>query len=182
MNYNFMNYWQWLNKGSGGKPGYRRIINIWLLVHLSVGIIMALIVPVDLTSTANTVLLPLAGIFIGLSFAWAGQSQALMESREIEKLAEYHEGGFEEYVFIYQTAILTIMITLVLWCLAGLQVFDKTWPTSSDSVWYIVIKIVLFTFSSITLRECWHVVMGTQWMLLIKNKIKKSIGNSKRDI
>ncbi len=174
---NFINYWSWFFKGSGGNPGYSRVLNKWILFHLLVGIVLSLLVTLDLGACADTVLLPLAGIFVGLSFAWAGNAQALLQSKEIQELSEHHEGGFIEYVFVYQTAILSILVTLVLWGIAGLQVFDKQWPTTSNITIYFCIKVFLFMLSSLTLRECWHVVMGAQWMLLIQNEIKKKQNN-----
>jgi hypothetical protein len=124
-------------------------------------------------------LLPLVGILIGLSFAWAGNIQALLQVSEIEELTDFHEGGFAEYVFVYQTAIFTILLTLVAWALAGLGVFDQTWPTPTCESSYFGVKVVLFALSSLTLRECWHVVLGAQWMLLMQREIKRS--KNKRD-
>ena len=171
MDTKFIGYWYWFLKGSGGKAGFRRILNAWILLHLSIGFVL---VEVDLQTAANAVLLPLAGIFVGLSFAWAGNAQALMQTSEIDEMADFHEGGFEEYVFVYQTAILSILVTLVFWGIAGLSVFDKQWPTQVHNEWYFGVKILLFTLSSLTLRECWHVVMGAQWMLLMQRKIRRS--------
>ena len=125
-----------------------------------------------MATSANTVLLPLAGILVGLSFAWAGNAQALMQSSEMEELSTHHQGGFVEYVYIYQTAILTILVTLVFWGLAGLQIFDIQWPTIKKPILYFALKTFLFTLSSLTLRECWHVVIGAQWMLLAQKAIK----------
>lgn len=167
-------YWRWLLEGSGGKPGYTRIVNGWLLVHVLVGFASALFVPVGLASSANTVLLPLVGILVGLSFAWAGNAQALLQSSEIQDLSEYHEGGFVDYVFVYQTAIFAILVTLVLWGFAGLEVFDSLWPTPVCSKAYVIVKSLLFSLISLTLRECWHVVQGAHWMLLAQREIKKS--------
>lgn len=167
-----ISYWIWFLRGSGGRPGYRRLLNRWLFVHLSVGLLLSLIVKVNLYTAANAVLLPLTGILIGLSFAWAGNAQALLQSDEIRKLSKHHEGGFVEYVFIYQTAILIILATLVLWAMAGLHVFDNLWPTQDRSEYYFAIKIILFSFSSMTIRECWHVVSGANWMLQSQMKIK----------
>lgn len=169
---NNLNYWHWFFKGSGGKPGYRRILNRWIFVHLAIGLIISFFIQIDVATSAKAVLLPLAGILVGLSFAWAGNAQALMQSSEIEKLSEHHEGGFVEYVFTYQTAILTILGTLVFWGLAGLQIFDMRWPTDSRPILYFAIKTFLFLLSSLTIRECWHVVMGAQWMLLAQKQIK----------
>ena len=169
-----LNYWHWFLKGSGGKRGFRRVFNIWILFHLFIGIILSLIISGNLDDIANTVLLPLIGVFIGLSFAWAGNAQALMQSSEIEELAEYHEGGFVDYVFVYQTAILVILFTLIIWALAGLSVFESKRLIEENNYIYFIIKVILFAFCSLTLRECWHVVLGAQWMLLTQRKIKLS--------
>lgn len=168
-----LSYWKWLAKGSGGKPGYRRLVNKWLLLHLAVGGFLAWCVKNDLTTAANSVLLPLVGILTGLSFAWAGNAQALMQVTQFEEMADFHEGGFIEYVFVYQTAIFTILVTLVAWAFAGFGIYDQTYPTPARCCGYFAIKAVLFCFSSLTLRECWHVVLGAQWMLIIQRQLKR---------
>ena len=53
-----------------------------------------------------------------------GNAQALLQSKEIHKLANYHKGGFIEYVNTYQASILVVIIALISWVLAGLNVFD----------------------------------------------------------
>jgi len=165
-------YWQWFFHGSGGKPGYRRLVDRWLLAHLAIGVSMMLLVRVDIHTATNIVLLPLAGILVGLSFAWAGNAQGLMQSSEIDELSKHHKGGFLEYVFVYQTAILVILVTMIFWGLAGLRVFDVPLPTPWSKLGTSILKTVLFSLSSMTLRECWHVVMGAQWMLLAQREIK----------
>lgn len=168
-----LSYWRWLFRGSNGKAGIHRLVDRWLLFHLTAGIGLGLLVPLTLRECSNAVLLPLAGIIIGLTFAWAGNAQALLQTSEIEDLGEQHKGGFEEYVFVYQMAIMLIFMTLIVWSLAGLNVFDGAWPKVRSSVAYFGIKSACFAISSIALRECWHVVLGAQWMLLIKREIKR---------
>ena len=168
-----ISYWRWLCKGSGGKPGYVRVLDIWIAAHIIVGFILSLVVPINLKDAANTVLLPVVGMLIGLSFAWAGNSLSLLQSKEIDRLADYHEGGFQDYVYTYQTAVLVILITLILWCIAGLQIFDFVWPTSAHPIIYFFLKAGLFAFSSLSIRECWQVVQGTQLLLVVQREIKK---------
>lgn len=167
------NYWYWFFKGSGGKPGYRRLFDRWIFIHLVIGLIMSFLVPACLEQAANAVLFPLASIFIALSFAWAVNAQALMQSDEINELSQHHEGGFEDYIFIYQAAVLTILVTLVLWGLAGLKIFDVRWPTPDKPKLYFSLKTLLFFMFSLTLRECWHVVIGTHWLLIAQREIKR---------
>ena len=174
-----LNYWHWFSKGSGGKPGFRRLLNFWVFLHLGIGAVLALLVKLDLTICADTVLLPLAGILVALSFAWVGNAQALMQTTEIEELAKHHPGGFIEYAYVFQTAILIILITLVAWGLAGLRVFDDRWPSLSHPFAYLFVKAGLFALCSLTIRECWHVVMGAQLMLIVRKRLKAD-GNDRR--
>lgn len=170
-----LSFWWWLVKGSGGHSGlWRLFLNRWVILHLVIGVGLAFLVPVCLRQAASIVLIPLIGILIGLSFAWAGNAQALMQSSEIKELTKHHKGGFTEYVFIYQTAILVILVTLVVWALAGLSVFDDVWPTQGRRIWYFVVEAVIYALSSMTLRECWQVVLGTQVMLIVQTKIKEA--------
>jgi hypothetical protein len=134
---------------------------------------MALVIPVSLEKAASTVLLPLAGIFVGLSFAWSANAQALLQSNEIRELAEKKVGGYIDYVYTFQLAILFIIITLILWGFAGLQFFDNFWPSVRENILYFICKIVLYSFSSATIRECWHVVLGTQLLLISKKEISE---------
>lgn len=166
---NLFRFWAWFNRGTGGKPGYRRLINCWLFFHTAIGAILAKLIETPLDQAANTVLLPIAGLLIGLSFAWGGNAQALLQSSEIQQLAQNNPGGFEDYVYTFQTAILLILLTVILWAFAGLGLFSKLM-----GVWGTGIKGALCFFASMTVRECWHVVMGAQWMLLAQYRIKSA--------
>ena len=167
------NFWRWLVKGTSGLPGYKRYVNRWLFIHVVVGLVLAKFVPVSLEQAATAVLIPLSGIFVALAFAWAVNSQSLMQSDELQIITKCKEGKFQDYVFTYQAAILVILITLILWGLSGLKVFDEQWPTRDNQQCYYVVKFILFAFSSITIRECWHVIIGTHWMLITQQEIKR---------
>jgi hypothetical protein len=169
-----MKYWRWLFRGSGGDPGIRRFVDWWLFVHVGVGIGLALATPIEIKEAANSVLLPLAGIFIGLCFAWGGNAQALLQTEELEDLSEKHPGGFAEYLYVYQTAILVVLVTLALWGFAGLGFFDAVWPGAASNSAYMVVRGILFALASLTLRECWHVVLGAQSMLLARREIRRT--------
>jgi hypothetical protein len=166
-------FWGWFFSGRN-RSGWRKFLDRWLVVHAGVGVVMAYVVPGDLKTAASTVLLPLVGVLIGLSFAWAGNAQALLQTEEIEQLSDYRSGGFEEYVYTYQSAILVILASVVLWGVAGLGVFDLScfWRCPAES--YFAAKSFLYFFSSVTLRECWHVVLGAQMMLLARRRIRRS--------
>ena len=171
-----ISFWKWFFSGSGAGPGFRRFFDVWILVHITVGITASFIVPISLEEAGRSLLLPLAGIFIGLSFAWGGNAQALLQTEEIEKLSSFREGGYEEYLYTYQSAVLLILVSLVSWGVAGLGVFDRVWPANVDSCLYHTIAGTLYFLASITLRECWHVVLGAQALLLIRFKVRNKNG------
>ena len=160
--------------GTGARPGAARFLDGWLLFHSAIGLTLAWLVPISLREAAATVLLPLAGIFIGLTFAWAGSAGALLQASEIEELADHRPGGFEEYVFTFQLAVFSLLVALVLWGIAALGVFDRTCPWACPPLVYFLTESVLFAVSALTLRECWHVVGGAQSLLLVRRRIRSS--------
>lgn len=168
-----INFWGWFFRGTGAGPGVRRYLDWWLIAHAVVGITMSFILPITLENASTSLLLPIASIFIGLSFAWSGNAQALLQSQEIEELSSYRSGGYEEYLFTFQSAILLILLTLIAWGVAGLGIFDQVWPVTQCSFSYRFITGFLFFLASITFRECWHVVLGSQALLLMRFKIKQ---------
>lgn len=167
-------FWRWFFRGTGEGPGVLRFWDRWLLPHALIGVFLAVALPITLKEAATALLLPVAGIFIGLSFAWGGNAQALLQTSEIENASNFRAGGYEEYVFTFQAAILLILITLGMWAIAGLAIFDDVWPTKENYRVYGTIASILFFLSSMTLRECWHVVLGAQSLLIMRFKIKQS--------
>ena len=136
---------------------------------------MAMWVPIPLDDAARTLLLPLAGIFIGLSFAWGSNTQALLRTREVRKdLAGEKAGGFYDYVYMFQLGIAVILATLGLWGLAGLRIFDDVLPTAGCQVWYLVVEIVLYYSAVLALAVCFAVVRAATLMLLSWREIREA--------
>lgn len=161
------NFWRWLFMGAGGAPGVRLLFwNPWTIVHFAIGLGLCKLVDLPVHEVAQLFLLPLAGIFIGLSFAWAGNAQALLMEREIELIAEFHPDGIQTYVYTFQLAILVILVTLIAWGLAALQIFDFV-QWIADAV-----EVTLYFLASLTVRECWHVVLGSQLLILARRTIR----------
>ena len=166
-------FWRWFFHGTGAGSGLGRFWNRWLLFHLGVGLGLAALVPVPLAEAAHRILLPLAGIFVGLTFAWAGNAQALLQVSEIEELGAAHEGGFAEYAFTFQMAVLALLVALVAWGVAGLGVFDRPCWWDCPVLTPMLPQILLYGMSSLVLRECWHVVLGAQLLLLSRHQIRR---------
>lgn len=168
-----LTYWQWFTRGRNGRPGWRKFFDRWLVLHAGVGVFLGVGLPVTAVEAARSVLLPLAGVFVGMSFAWVGNAQAILQSQEIERLAEEHPGKLEQYVYTYQSAILAILVTLVAWGIAALGAVDAPCPWLCPSWVYDMMKSFLYSLASLTLRECWHVVMGAQMLLLTQRFVRR---------
>lgn len=174
-------FWKWFFQGLNGKPGLLRLFDRWLVLHVGVGFGLAWLVEVPLHEAARTLILPLAGIFIGLSFAWAGNAQALLQTKKIEAIAGYHPDGIRHYVYTFQLAILILLVTLIAWGLAGLEVVSSESLRRKFSLSYhtrhaasYLVEAFLYFLSSLTLRECWHVVLGSQSLILLRHDARKS--------
>lgn len=179
-------FWEWLLKSSGcnargevvvqeGKPpGIKRYVTRGLLIHAAVGIVLAYLVPMSIELIAQNMLLPLGGLLIGLSLAWGGNAVALMQTVEINLLADYRDDGMEGYVYTFQSAILVLLIAISLWGVTAIGLFSESNGINHLSVLYYGIKFILLAWTSFTIRECWHVVLGAQYMILMRRRIRKS--------
>lgn len=172
-------FWEWFFRAGRTKAGWRRLINKWCILHVLVGVFLAWIVKGNLKDAASSVLLPLVGVLVGLSFAWAGNAQSLLQTPEIDELSDYHPGGLQDFAFTYQAAILAILSCVTLWGLAGLGVFDHRCFWSCSTRWYFAVAAALYGSLSLTIRESWHVVLGAQRMLLMRSKKQRIDRESK---
>lgn len=168
-----LSFWAWFFRGRANDPGWRRLLNWWLVWHLALGVSLAWLVPVSIADAANTVLLPLAGVFVGMSFAWVGSAQAIAQSNEIDRLADKQPAGFETYVYPFQTAILGLLVALGFWGIAGLGVFDQPCPWACPSILYKAVAAFLYSLASLTVRLCWQVVLGAQLLLLYQRAVRR---------
>lgn len=164
-------YWQWLFFGA--RPGIYKFFDRWMLVHIPAALTLAIFLPRTLAESASALLFPMASVLVGLAFAWGGNAQALLQTPEVEDLASHHESGMlEEYAYTYQSAVLCILITLIAWAGAGLGFYELLLDGKRCA--YLAISFILFFLASLTIRECWQVVLGSQKLLIIRHRIKSA--------
>ena len=165
--------WQfgkWLFRGLKDRPGYRQFIDAWLLLQIAASVGLAALVKESVNSAAQIVMLPMIAIFVGLSLAWVGNAQALLKESEIEKLANFHPDGLQTYVYTFQLAMLVVMATVVAWSLAALGVF--CYPLLQHDLVQFLIEAGLYLLTCLTMRESWHVVKGSQLLILARAAIR----------
>jgi hypothetical protein len=88
-------YWKWFFKGINGQAGIAKFFDRWLIVHAIIAFACAKYIAVPLHEVSTTLMLPLASIFIGLSFALAGNAQTLLLSKELKRLFNEHQDGLK---------------------------------------------------------------------------------------
>lgn len=165
-------FWGWFFRGIKGDAGWTRLVNKWLPIHILIGGVLFGLSPVSLADAARGFLLPIAGIFVGIAFAWAASAQSVLQTSELEEWSEFADDGYEGVVYTFQLAILVLLGVLIMWGLASLGVFDQTWPTEKRRSAYIVVGVCMYASASLGVRACWHAVFGAQMLLITRYTIR----------
>lgn len=162
-------FWRWF-----ATSGLRSFVDWWLVVHASIGFGLAKVVPQCLSQVAQVAFLPLASILIGLAFAWGGNALAVLQTPEIKKaIGAQGPRAFSEYLFKFQQAILLVLVVLVVWGLLATGVGSSVGHLSRLPLVRLIGRAIAFGLTSIAIRECWHVVLGTQSLLIMRHIIER---------
>jgi hypothetical protein len=174
----FPKFWIWIIKGFDGSiPGYKYIINKYLVIHLFIGVILSIFIDTPIQQVSEKIIIPLTGILIGLTFSLIGNAQGFLQTEEIIQLSKNVKGGYIVYILNYQLSIFIILITSGIWFLLSIDIACPfnfiIWPIFFESP--IIIKIFkgIFFYSliSISIRESWSVIQSIYYLLIAKNKI-----------
>lgn len=152
-----ISYWAWLFRDSGkGRPITKSYCNKWLIVHIIIAILLTKFLEVDHVS-AISLSVPFMGVLIAITVAWCGNIISLLNTKEITNFSKYYHGGIRGYAFTIQSAILILFLTIISWALYGFKLFSYAF--------------IPFLFSSIAIRDCWHVILFTQLLTIIRAEI-----------
>lgn len=168
----------WFFRGiDGSKSGLRRVFDRWFLLHIVVGIALGVFIDTPLKDVSRVILLPLMGILIGLTFAWAGNAQGFIQTKEIIEVSKNKPGGYIDYVFVYQFSIFMVLLCTGFWAVVAFDFKEITWfdrpihPKYLTVIQKISIKSFLFFILSFTIREAWSTIQGVHYFLIVKNKL-----------
>lgn len=178
MEKNRINFTSWILKGyENSKPGYKRVFNAWLILHICIGFLLAFLIETPIQKVSQTILLPMMGVLIGLTFAWAGNAQGFIQSREIIALSKNKPGGYIDYIFTYQLSILIVLVCSGLWGLAAIDFREIVVGDQTIHLKYLpetaklIIKAILYFILSVAIHESWSVIKGVHYFLIVKNKV-----------
>jgi hypothetical protein len=158
-------FWKWLAIGCPtSQPGWRNLINRFLLVHIVIAAIATVVIKSDPFDFAGTALFPAASILVGMSLAWTTRASTVLQNAELREKLMAESRPAEDYIYGYQLAILTIILMVIyisVMAAGGLKftVLGEPYDTYSSAFFmYLII--------SMSLRECWGVVTFTNMLTL----------------
>ncbi|WP_346689674.1 hypothetical protein [uncultured Cloacibacillus sp.] len=172
---NGLNFKYWFLVGYGYKPGYRRLIDRHSFIDVFIGTVLACCVPTSLKEAATTILFPLTGILVGVCASWAGPAQEVLTSKDVIPFLEKHKGGIQEYFFILQTVIFVMLVSIILWGLAGIGIFETLGNNENNCVRhiYIGVSFLLYAVLSLSIRTCWEAVSYAHHIMYTKIQLQK---------
>lgn len=165
-------FWGWLIAGSGDSPGWRALVQPWMVVDLIVGLVLGFALKIDILEAARAVLFPLASIFVGIAISWAANAHSLIQSDEIAALSERLPGGVVEYVYPFKLAILVMLLTICAWALAAIGVDVSLLSTESRQWLRGALGFLLFFLLSMSVRTSWQTVSLVMNLLTYGLKVR----------
>lgn len=163
-------FWKWFFRGTGAGPGWKALVfDVHVPIHVVAAVLLGIYCDKKLSDVAVTALLPLAGVLVGVAFAWATNVQAILQTKEWTSTISRSRYSVSDYVFEYLSAILVIMSTIGIWGLAALGIFDKLLPAGPNPpfpVSYRIIAGVVYFLTSGSMHLCWKVVSAAQIKLV----------------
>lgn len=110
---------------------------------------------------ATRILVPVISILVALTFAWAGNAQAVLRTADFRRVARQHAGGIAEYVYSFQLCILVLLTTISAWSLVALGS-----PIIVAAPEGYILTTLLYAALSLSIRSSWQVVVGANLVLL----------------
>lgn len=166
-----LGFWSWLiDPAEGG--GRRRWLTWHLVGHLFLGFVLASRFSGELSERARSVILPLAGVLVGLTFAWAATAINIVSTPEFRRAMMGSKAGVRGTANYFQFAILAVLSTTVLWAIVGLGPYNSFsgWDPASVNIWA---ARLLFAYTSFAIRECWGAINVTRLSLLSFNVVRE---------
>jgi hypothetical protein len=163
-------FWVWFFRGTGERAGLWRLFDSWLIAHVVIGTALAYLVQRPIGDVAEKALIPMMAIFVGLTFSWAGNAHALLQSKEVVNLGKSRSGGIFEYVYTFQLCILVMLLTIIAWVVPLLNLPFLLNGFIALDIFNRLASVVLFTLISLAFRTSWQAVLGANMLLLIRVK------------
>lgn len=165
-----LNFKHWFLHGNGHKPGYTRLLDNRSIIDFCIGIVVVILVSTSLKEAAVAVLFPLTGVLVGVCASWAGPAQEVLTSKEMLPFLKEHQGGICEYFLILQTVVFVMLLSIVMWGLAGIGLFEGLNSPKLDGAKFIyyIISSFLYAILSLSIRTCWEAVLYTHYIMHTK--------------
>lgn len=150
-------FWTWLVRAdSQGNRGIDNLANRWLAFHILVALAAAFLVTTDSATISKAIIIPTAGILIGLAFGWAGRSAGLLHDKEFSAFVLSYGAPPEGYVYSFQLAILTMLGFIALALVLAMGGTDLSFGDVDHDA--MANRFLLGFVGSIAVREGWGTI------------------------
>jgi len=172
--YYILNFWTWLFIGDTSvginRPGYRRVVNIWIFLHIAIGIVLSGISIDSPSETARLLIIPLSSSLVALTFAWSGNVSSILLSQELVDLLKKNDSSFYDINYTFQLASLVILVTICVWGITAFKIFDHL-----SNVPVLIVKTFCFSLTSCAIREGWHVILGVSSLTVLRRNARNVV-------
>ncbi len=152
-------FWKWLLTN-----GLRQFFDKWIFFHLVLGYFLQSLLKIPLHEVAMKAFVPFSALLIALVFAWSGSITSILQAKEMNDIRKANGFTiFKDYVFNFQLATLLNFVLIVSWAFISLDPFKGH---QTNHYFYIFIRITVYAFSSLVVRECWNMILRLQLHLI----------------
>lgn len=177
INESYVGYWTWFLKGSGGKPGYFRLVSYWIFLDVCVGGIAG--VKILEISEFSGLFLPVISVTVGLVIAVVIGSVSVYSNYKLYELSNNNDGGYFDYIYPYFISLMLSFLCLVYFLFIN---FLGDFLKYSESSWFLFngspLQVNLYIciggiLISLLLRTVWQTVCGIATQIFFSHKFNE---------
>jgi hypothetical protein len=162
-------FWNWFIFGAGNtRPGWRLMLNGWLIWHVAVGTALFLLIPATPYEFAGKALFPAASILVGMAVAWTSRAAAVLQDEKFRSAVISDYLPIEAYLYGYQLSLL-IIISMVIFVTITAN-GGLTLPIGTNLA-QTCTGITMYFLLSMAMRECWTVINFSNLLSILHSKV-----------
>ncbi|WP_156111564.1 hypothetical protein [Thalassospira australica] len=173
----YVGYWTWFLKGSGGKPGYHRLLSYWIMLDVFVGALSGL--KILEMSDFSSLFLPIISVTVGLVIAVVIGAVSVYSNYRLYELSGGHSGGYFDYIYPYFISLMLSVSCLVYFLFmkligGSLEYTEISWLLFDGVPVQINLYVCLGgVLISILLRTVWRTVCGIATQIFFSHKFEE---------
>ncbi len=181
-NSEYVGFWTWFFQGTGSRPGAFRLLSLWIVLDIIIGILIAFyMVKID---DFSSVLIPTISLVFGLVITCVFGSVSIYSSINLFNMSQHHAGGYFDFIYPYYMTILMSLCITVFWMMLYVMIDINEQSNliyvrigSSErllNIW-LCLGVSLVSF---LIRTVWRTLLGVPMQVFFNLKVQE-VENSK---